>query len=325
MEKVSERKIVSFDWAVKRLLRSKANFEVLEGFLSELLFDDITILEVLESESNKENSNDKYNRTDIKVKNSKGEIIIIEVQFNDEYDFFHRILYSTSKTICEHLDEGDPYSKVSKVISINVLYFDLGEGSDYIYKGKTVFHSIHGDEELKLSLKQQETFKKEYPAEIFPEYYIIKVNNFNDIAKSPLDEWIYLLKHSSVKSSFTAKGIKKASKVLDKLKMSKEEQEAYDRFIDNRRIALGQIASAKLNGIYEERKLQEERIKQIQKEHAETLQQKDSMLQQKDSMLQQKDNVILEKDSKLQSMAKFMLEKGFTKEEIFSETGIKID
>ena len=53
MEKVSERKIVSFDWAVKRLLRSKANFEVLEGFLSELLFDDITILEVLESESNK--------------------------------------------------------------------------------------------------------------------------------------------------------------------------------------------------------------------------------------------------------------------------------
>ena len=205
MEKVSERKIVSFDWAVKRLLRSKANFEVLEGFLSELLFDDIKILEVLESESNKENSNDKYNRTDIKVKNSKGEIIIIEVQFNDEYDFFHRILYSTSKTICEHLDEGDQYSKVSKVISINVLYFDLGEGSDYIYKGKTVFHSIHGNEELKLSLKQQETFKKEYPAEIFPEYYIIKVNNFNDIAKSPLDEWIYLLKISSVNTVFPQK------------------------------------------------------------------------------------------------------------------------
>ena len=309
MEKVAERKIVSFDWAVKRLLRSKANFEVLEGFLSELLFDDIKILEVLESESNKENSNDKYNRTDIKVKNSKGEIIIIEVQFNDEYDFFHRILYSTSKTICEHLDEGDQYSKVSKVISINVLYFDLGEGSDYIYKGKTVFHSIHGNEELKLSLKQQETFKKEYPAEIFPEYYIIKVNNFNDIAKSPLDEWIYLLKHSSVKSSFTAKGIKKASKVLDKLKMSKEEQEAYDRFIDNRRIALGQIVSAKLNGIYEERKLQEERIKQLQKEHAETLQQKDNVIQVKDSMLQQKDSMLQQKDSMLQQKESMLQQK----------------
>ena len=51
---VTERQLVSFDWAIKRLLRSKANFVVLEGFLSELLFDDIKILELLESESNKE-------------------------------------------------------------------------------------------------------------------------------------------------------------------------------------------------------------------------------------------------------------------------------
>ena len=127
MAKVTERQLVSFDWAVKKLLRSKANFEVLEGFLSELLFDDIKILEVLESESNKEDENDKYNRVDIKVKNSKGEIIITEVQFNNEYDFFQRILCSSSKTICEHLDEGEAYSKAVKVISINILYFDLGE------------------------------------------------------------------------------------------------------------------------------------------------------------------------------------------------------
>ena len=67
MTKVTERKLVSFDWAVKRLLRSKANFEVLEGFLSELLFDDIKILEVLESESNKDNEADKYNNLKINI------------------------------------------------------------------------------------------------------------------------------------------------------------------------------------------------------------------------------------------------------------------
>ena len=39
---MAELKLVSFDWAIKRLLRSKANFGVLEGFLSELLRDDIT-------------------------------------------------------------------------------------------------------------------------------------------------------------------------------------------------------------------------------------------------------------------------------------------
>jgi len=44
---MNTRKLVSFDWALKRLLRSKANYEVLEGFLSELLKGDIEILEIL--------------------------------------------------------------------------------------------------------------------------------------------------------------------------------------------------------------------------------------------------------------------------------------
>ena len=29
-----ERTFISFDWALKRLLRDKANFDVLEGFLT---------------------------------------------------------------------------------------------------------------------------------------------------------------------------------------------------------------------------------------------------------------------------------------------------
>ncbi|WYD79654.1 MAG: hypothetical protein V8K32_10085 [Candidatus Electrothrix gigas] len=45
------RKLISFDWAMKKLLRSKANFDILEGFLSELLKEDIHILEILESEN----------------------------------------------------------------------------------------------------------------------------------------------------------------------------------------------------------------------------------------------------------------------------------
>ena len=244
MPKVTERQLVSFDWAIKRLLRSKANFVVLEGFLSELLFDDIKIVEVLESESNKENEKDKFNRVDIKVKNGKGELIIVEVQFNDELDFFQRVLYATSKTICEHLDEGDDYSKVVKVISVNILYFDLGEGKDYIYKGQTTFHGFHNKKVLKLNQEQRETFKKEHPSDIFPEFYIIKVNNFDDVAKSPLDEWMYLLKNSVVKSNFKAKGIKEAGKALDKMKMTKEERQAYDRYLDRNRSAKSQYHTA---------------------------------------------------------------------------------
>ena len=307
MEKATERELVSFDWAVKKLLRSKANFEVLEGFLSELLFDDIKILEVLESESNKDDEDDKYNRVDIKVKNSKNEILIIEVQSNNEWDFFHRVLFATSKTICEHLDEGYPYSKVVKVISINILYFDLGEGSDYIYKGRTEFRSFHDREDLlKLSKNQLEKFNKVYPGDIFPEYYIIKVNNFNNVAKSTLDEWIYLFKNSAIKSNFKAKGIQKAGKVLDKMKMSKKDRLAYDNYIYHKRAARGDFETALGEAMDEERK----QFKQI-------LQEKDSVILAKDSMLQ-------EKDDKLQQLAHLLLKNGMTKEQIFVQTGIKL-
>ena len=83
-----QRKLISFDWAIKRILRSKANFDILEGFLSELLKENITILEVLESESNQDLKNDKFNRLDIKVKNQKQEIVLIEIQYDREMDYY---------------------------------------------------------------------------------------------------------------------------------------------------------------------------------------------------------------------------------------------
>ena len=328
MAKVTERKLVSFDWAVKKLLRSKANFGVLEGFLSELLFDDIKILEILESESNKDDERDKFNRVDIKVKNSKGEIIIVEVQFDDEFDFFQRILYATSKTICEHLDEGKKYKEVVKVISINILYFNLGEGSDYIYKGGTTFYGLHNNKRLKLNTEQKATFKKDYPDDLFPEYYIIKVNNFDDVAKSPLDEWMYLLKNSSIKSNFKAKGIKEAGKALDVMKMTKEERQRYDRYIDLKRSAESQYYTA----IMKERRKQEAKIKQLEDKHSKELQEEKNKhqekLQEKDKELQEKDKELQEKDNKhkeeLQAMAKLLLENGFSKEQILAKTGIKL-
>lgn len=75
-------KYVRFDWAVKRLLRQKANFGVLEGFLTVLLGENVKIIEILESESNQQTIDDKFNRVDIKARNSKDEIIIVEIQIH---------------------------------------------------------------------------------------------------------------------------------------------------------------------------------------------------------------------------------------------------
>ena len=64
--------------------------------------------------------------------NSKGDIIIVEVQNTSEVFYLERILYGVAKAITEHISLGDDYGEVKKVYSISVLYFDLGEGDDYL-------------------------------------------------------------------------------------------------------------------------------------------------------------------------------------------------
>ena len=230
---MTQRKLVSFDWALKRLLRSKANFDILEGFLSELLHEDITILDILESETNKETRDDKYSRIDLKVKNTSGEIILIEVQYENEVDFLQRILHGISRAITEHFYQGDSYSKIIKVISIAIVYFDLGQGNDYLYHGTTNFVGIHNHEKQALSQLQREYLHKDYPAQLFPEMYIIKVKNFDNLAKTPLDEWIYFLKNEEIKDEFNGRGLAKAKKELDVMKMDEKQRREYQAYLDD--------------------------------------------------------------------------------------------
>ncbi|HRI28835.1 MAG TPA: Rpn family recombination-promoting nuclease/putative transposase [Chitinophagales bacterium] len=226
------KKLIRFDWAVKKLLRNKANFVVLEGFLSELLFDDIKIQQILESEGNQETQEDKYNRVDILTQNSKNELVIVEIQNTYEIDYFQRMAYGVSKAMAENISTGQSYSEIRKVISINIVYFDLGQGKDYVYRGTTTFKGLHQEDILQLSSRQKETFTKQNIADLFPEYYIIKVNQFNDIAKDTLDEWIYFLKNSEVKDDFKAKGLQEAKEVLDIMRLNKEAYYGYNRYLD---------------------------------------------------------------------------------------------
>ena len=235
------KKLIRFDWAIKRLLRNKANFVVLEGFLSELLFDNIKIETILESEGNKETEEDKFNRVDILTQNSKNELIIIELQSTYEIDYFHRMAYGVSKSISENLYIGQQYSEIKKVISINIVYFDLGQGQDYIYKGKTDFIGLHQKDLLGLSEKQKTTFLKQEVADIFPEFYLLKVNQFNGIAKDTLDEWIYFLKNSEVKDDFKAKGLKEAGEVLDIMRLPKDDEYGYNRYLDSLHLKASEV------------------------------------------------------------------------------------
>ncbi len=121
----NDNEFIRFDWAIKHILREKSNFEILEGFISVLLGEDVKIDEILESESNQTSDSDKFNRVDIKAKNSKGHIIIVEVQLTNQYQYLKRILYGTCKAITEHIKLGEKYDMIKKVYSISLLYCDF--------------------------------------------------------------------------------------------------------------------------------------------------------------------------------------------------------
>ncbi len=151
------RKLVSFDWAMKKILRQKDNFDILEGFLSELFRFDVKIVEILESEANQESENDKFNRVDLLAKDNRDELILIEVQYDSQQDYFHRMLYGASKLICEYMEKGEDYEKVKKVYSVNIVYFALAKGKDYPIMGKTIFYGPNEPDEIFGTLN---TFKK---------------------------------------------------------------------------------------------------------------------------------------------------------------------
>lgn len=252
MEELQD-KYVRFDWAIKRLLRQKANFDVLEGFLTVFLGEKVTILEILESESNQLSAEDKFNRVDIKARNSKDEIIIIEIQNTRELYYLERILYGVAKAITEHISLGETYYKVKKIYSISVFYFDIGKGNDYLYYGQNHFVGVHTGDHLQVNVKERDAIVSRMPAEIFPEYVLIRVNEFDKVAVTPLEEWMKYLKDGTIRPDTTAPGLSEAREKLKYFSMPPKERMAYDEHLSAVMIQNDVLDSAKLEGKIEGR------------------------------------------------------------------------
>ena len=289
-EEKRTRSMVSFDWAMKRLLRQKANFQVLEGFLSELLRRDIVITNIGEGQGNKTHKDNKENDVDVLVdikaehpirvpvtsdtKTGKAkqanipmkaesptqeetepetkeillevladgkETVIIELQYTDHHDYFQRILFGVSKAINDYMFKGFKYHQVRKVYSVSIIYFDLGRGDDYVYHGSTIFKGMHTNNVLELSPQLKYIYSKNFPSELYPEYYIIKVENFNKVAVETLDQWIHYFKTNEIKDSFNAKGMDIAKQILDYDKLSPEEKAEHDNAEKVKRIRESEV------------------------------------------------------------------------------------
>lgn len=244
---------IRFDWAIKRLLRQKANFDVLEGFLTVFIGEEVKIVEILESEGNQQTPDDKFNRVDIKARNSKGEIILVEVQNTSELYYLERILYGVAKAITEHIHLGDTYKEVKKVYSISILYFDIGKGADYLYVGQNKFIGVHTNDQLVITAKEKGALVQKSPAEIFPEYILVRVNEFDKVAVTPLEEWVAYLKSGVIKENTTAPGLQEARKKLQYYSMTDAERYAYDEHINAVMIQNDVLGNAREEGLAEGR------------------------------------------------------------------------
>lgn len=244
---------IRFDWAMKRMLRDKANYGVLEGLITTLLGKRIKIQKLLESESNQEHEDDKQNRVDVLAEDESGALYLIEVQNETEFAYFQRMLFGTSKLVTEYINRGQGYENIRKVYAINIVYFKLGEGSDYVYHGKTEFRGIHDNDVLRLSPFQQQKFSVDTVSDLYPEYWILKVNDFNRWSRVPLEQWIYFLNTGEIPDDADAPGLDEARQKLKLDHMTREELRAYYRHLDNVVILRDNITTARGEGKLEGR------------------------------------------------------------------------
>lgn len=311
--KKDEPSLVRFDWAMKHLLRDKANFDVLEGFLSALFNDDdLKVLNLLESESNQEEESDKFNRVDLLVQDGQNRKIIIEIQNTREVDYLERIVYGTSKLVVENLNLGESYSNIQKVISVSILYFNLGRGDDYLYHGKTDLLGMNTGTPLEIKKRKEEavtgiiTFEEK---DIFPEYYLIQVDRFKDQVQQRIDEWIYLIKNREIKKGFSSRNIEKAEEKLRIMSMTPEERRRHTRFLENLGREKGMLESEREEG----------REEGLAKGRAEGRAEREQLKSEKEKAEAEKKKA----ESEVQVFR--LLRKGFSPEEIAQHLGESLE
>ena len=223
--------LISFDYAIKYLLRDKKDYSIVEGFLSALLktqgYKPIKIISILESESNKEDPLTKKSLADMIVEDSDHQRYVIEIERNLKEGFVHKSCFNTSRLIVDNLGQGANYMNIVKVIHVSLLYFDM-EDTGTIYHGKTIIHDIDKNHPLKMSFKQGDTLKNMIASSVFPEYFYIFIPSFDDKIQKDIDEWLYVMKHDEVpEETHPSPCMALVEEKLNLLKMTQTERNHY--------------------------------------------------------------------------------------------------
>ncbi len=157
---------------------------------------------------------------------------------------------------------------------MNIVYFNLGKGDDYIYRLRSEFLGMNKGEVLEPTLAQERRFNIEKVADIFPEYYLLKVKNFKGLVKSSLEEWIYFLKNSEIKEEFGAKGMEEAKETLRVNNLSEQERVAYNRYMDNKSYEASILSTQEFEAQWQIEQIEQAQIRGREEGREEGIQQR---------------------------------------------------
>jgi predicted transposase/invertase (TIGR01784 family) len=170
---------------------------------------------------------------DVKAKDERGNIFIIEMQIA-EFDFFHkRILYYTSQSYVSQIDKGIAYNKLQPVYFIGILEFEIGTNPYYFSRHKV------------LDVETREQVIQDI------EFNFIELPKFDktiDQLATSIDQWTYFIKNAEnltvIPEGVNDEGLKEAYAEADKQNWTKEELEDYERASIKERDELGRIEFA---------------------------------------------------------------------------------
>lgn len=178
-------------------------------------------------------SGGKSTIVDVKAKDEKGNVFIVEMQIA-EFDFFHkRILYYTSQGYVSQIDKGVEYNRLRPVYFIGILEFEIGQNPNYFSRHKV----------LDIETREQVIEVVEFNFIELP-----KFDKTIDQLETSIDQWTYFIKNAEnltlIPESVKDEGLKEAYKEADKQNWTKQELEDYERASIKERDEIGRIEFA---------------------------------------------------------------------------------
>ncbi len=182
-------------------------------------------------------SGGKSTIVDVKAKDEKGNIFIVEMQVA-EFDYFHkRILYYTSQSYVSQIDKSVRYNKLRPVYFIGILEFNIGNNLNYFSRHKVLDVETH--EQIIQDI----------------EFNFIELPKFNktiDQLESSIDQWTFFIKNAEnlplMPESVKDEGLREAYTEANQQNWTKLELEDYLRASIKEQDEIGRIEFAEKKG-----------------------------------------------------------------------------